>query len=550
VAVHGRSGTLSLVDGRSRAREAFARRDWREAYDGFRAAGDLTAGDHDALAESAHWLGRVDETVDSYREAHRLHLVAGDVRRAALSAFNLAVHVRLRGDAAQSDAWQARALRLLDGEDEGAEHGYPLYLEAARLMGVDLDAARGAAGRMQDLGRRFGDDTLVALGMFFEGRSLVKQARVREGLALLDEAMLAALSDELQPMWTGAIYCGVLDACHELDDVRRAGEWAEATRRWCAPLPAASLYPGICRVHWAGVLRARGAWAEAEVEALRACEDLAGVDVFAVADGYYEVAEVRRRRGDLAAADDAYARAHEHGRDPQPGLALLRLAQGNEDAAAASIAAALSAFDGSPLERVPLLAAQVRIALATADVELAGAAAGDLSGIARSFDGGGIQATARHCEGAVALARQQPVAALAALRAALTTWQELDAPYEAARTRVLLAHAYQALGDVDGAERERSAARACFDRLGATGEAGAPAATATAGRSGLSTREHEVLALVARGMTNKAIAGALHLSEKTVARHVSNIFTKLGVSSRAAATAHAYEHKLVPAAGG
>jgi DNA-binding CsgD family transcriptional regulator len=537
------------VDGRSRARDAFARRDWQAAYEGFRAAADLGAEDHDALAESAHWLGRPSEVVDSYREAHRLHLAAGARRRAALSAFNLAVYLRLGGDGAQADAWQARALRLLESEDEGPEHGYPLYLETARLMGVDLDAARDAARRMQDVGRRFDDDTLVALGMFFEGRVLVKQARVPEGVSLLDEAMLAALSDELKPMWTGAIYCGLLDACHELADIRRAGEWAEATRRWSAPLPAASLYPGICRVHWAGVLQARGAWAEAEAEALRACEDLAGIDVFAVADGYYEVAEVRRRRGDLAAADDAYARAHEHGRDPQPGLALLRLAQGNVEAAAASIAAALAAFGGSPLERVPLLAAQVQIALAAGNSDLAGEACGELSDIAGSFDSQGIQACARRCEGAVALARAQPVAALAALRSALTTWQELDAPYEAARTRVLLADAYEALGDGDGASRERASAHAGFERLGAVTEARSLADGGGRDPGALSPREREVLGLVARGMSNKAIASSLHVSDKTVARHVSNIFSKLGVSSRSAATAHAYEHGLVTAPG-
>ena len=240
----------------------------------------------------------------------------------------LAIHLRLRGDGAQADGWLARAQRLLADEAEGAEHGYPLYLEIARLMGPDLDAATRAARRMQDLGRRFGDDTLVALGVFFEGRALVKQARVREGLALLDEAMLAALSDRLKPMWTGAIYCGLLDACHELVDLRRAREWTEATRRWCAPLPVASLYPGICRVHSAEILDLQGAWEQAEAEALGVCRDMADIDVFAVADAFYEVGEIRRRRGDLAGAEEAYTRAHEVGRDPQPGLALLRLAQG------------------------------------------------------------------------------------------------------------------------------------------------------------------------------------------------------------------------------
>src|SRR5829696_7907609 len=240
---------------------------------------------------------------------------------ASLSAFMLAIYLRLRGDGARADGWLARAQRLLATETEGAEHGYPLYLGIARLMGTDLQAAAESARRMQVLGRRFDDDSLVALGVFFEGRTLVKQGRVKEGLALLDEAMLAALSDNLKPMWTGAIYCGLLDACHELVDLRRAREWTEATRRWCSPLPVASLYPGICRVHWAEILQVRGAWEQAESEALDACRDLAG-------------------------AEEAYTRAHEVGRDPQPGLALLRLAQGRTEAARSSIAAALVGFGG------------------------------------------------------------------------------------------------------------------------------------------------------------------------------------------------------------
>jgi tetratricopeptide (TPR) repeat protein len=217
-------------------------------------------------------------------------------------------------------------------------------------------------------------------------------------------------------VWTGAIYCGLLDACHELVDLPRAAEWTEATRRWCSPLPVASLYPGMCRVHWAQVLGARGEWEQAELEALEACRDLAEIDVFAVADGNYAVAEIRRRRGDFTGADEAYARAHELGRDPQPGLALLRLAQGRLDAATASIGAALSGFGGSRLERAPLLAAQVTIALAAGDVDRAEAAANEIIDIADAFQSIGLNAEADRCRGAVALARGESVTALATLR--------------------------------------------------------------------------------------------------------------------------------------
>ena len=526
------------VEARAHAYEAFERRDWAAAYEGFLACGELGADDQDALAESAHWLGLVDEVIEAYREAYRLHLDAGSPRRASQSAFMLAIYLRLRGDGAQSDGWLARAQRLLAAEAEGAEHGYPLYLGIARLMGRDPAAAAESARRMQDIGRRFGDDSLVALGVFFEGRSLVKQARVREGLALLDEAMLAALSDDLKPIWTGAIYCGLLDACHELFDLRRAREWTEATRRWCAPLPAASLFPGICRVHSAELLAVRGAWEQAEAEALEACTDMAGIDVFVVAAGWYEVGEIRRRRGDLAGAEEAYTRAHEVGRDPQPGLALLRLAQGRTDAASSSIAAALATLSESPLETAPLLAAQVEIALAAGDVDLADAAATEVAETAAVFESRGLQATGRTCLGAVALARNQPIAALVALRQAFDVWHDLDVPYEVGRVRALLAAAYRAAGDTDAAARERDAARATFEGLGAVADLralddpGAPPHELTA-------REVDVLALVAKGRTNPEIAASLYISRKTAEHHVSNILVKLGVSTRTEAAAAA-----------
>jgi ATP/maltotriose-dependent transcriptional regulator MalT len=535
------------VDRCEEARAAFERRDWTAAYDGFRACDELDAGDLDALAESAHWLGHAQEAIEAYREASQRHLADGAERRAAFSAFNLAIYLRLTGQGAQADGWLARSQRLLAAaSEEGAEHGYPLYLETAALMGVDLDAAVASAQRMQDLGRRFGDDTLVALGVFFEGRARIKQARVDEGLALLDEAMLAATTDHLKPMWTGAIYCGLLDACHELADLRRARQWTEATRTWCAPLPAASLYPGICRVHWAEILHDRGEGEQAEAEAIVACRDLVGIDVFAVADGHYEIGQIRRRRGDLAGAEEAYTRAHELGRDPQPGVALLRLAQGRTEAAASSIAAALAGFGGSRLERAPLLAAQVEIALATDAVDLAADAAAELTEVAEAFQSPGLLAAALRCRGMVALAQGQAVTALAALRSAFGRWQELDVPYECARTRVLLAEAYRGLGDADAAQRECTAARKCFEALGASGDLAAMdrAVGPIAAPCGLTEREVQVLALVASGLANRAIAERLFISEKTVARHLSNIFTKIDVASRSAATAFAFANGL------
>ena len=461
-----------------------------------------------------------------------------------MSALLMAIHLLLRGERVEADGWLARALRVLNEAEEGAEHGYPLHLEIPSLLSVDPIAAEVSARRMQDLGDRHGDEALVTLGVLYEGRALVKQARVREGLARLDEAMLAAISDRLKPIWTGAIYCGLLDACHELVDVRRAQEWTAAMSRWCAPLPPASLYPGICRLHRVEILDLAGAWEDAAAEASAACGDLVGIDVFAVAGGRYLLGELCRRRGDLAGAEEAYLQAHEAGRDPQPGLALLRLAQGRTDAASASIAAALIACTGGRLERARLLAAQVDIAVVAGDTDLAEAAAAELAEIAVDFESDGLRAVAHRCRGAVNLAQGQVVVALGSLRLALEAWQALEVPYEAARTRVLLARAYRLLHDDDAATRECAAARAVFERLGAGPDLRELDARNTP-PGGLTRRELEVLRLVASGQSNREVAASLVISEKTAARHVANIYAKLGLSSRSAATAFAHQHALM-----
>ncbi len=516
------------------------RRDWPAAYEAFAALPERNGPVVEGQAESAWWLGSMAEAIQLYSEAFRLHTEAGDGAAAALTAVHLSIHTRLVGDTAQSAGWVSRAQRVLEDLPECAAHGYPLYLGTAGLTGSDLEAAYASAQRLQDLGRRYGDPTLVALGVYFEGRVRIKQARVAEGLALLDEAMLAALSDELGPLWTGAIYCGLMDACNELRDLSRASEWTEATRRWSDPLPLASLYPGICRVHRAQVLQSRGSWDEAEVEALGACEDMVGIDVFAVADAYYEVGEVRRLRGDLAGAEQAYHQAHDYGRDPQPGIALLRLAQGRCDEAATSIAAAIAGSGGSRLERAPLYAAQSEVALAAGDLDLAERSAAEVAATAKAFDSVGLTAEGHRCVGAVLLARGRVMEALGSLRMAFNAWAKLDVPFEAARTRMLLAQTYAACGDVDAAQREGAAAQACFDRLGVR-----PAETGSQAPAGLTAREVEVIRLLASGKSNREIANELVLSPKTVARHLSNIFAKTGSASRSAATAYAYDNGLM-----
>ena len=532
------------------ARDAYRRRDWaaaRERFAAARAAGELAAADLDALADAAWWLGDVEEASAVLEEAYRRHLEARNPGPAAMAAIGIAVNHLLRGDGVVGSGWLGRAQRALQGQPERAEHGYLLYLELEGALGEDDPATVTAtARRVRDIGRRHADPNLVAAGDLFEGRALVKSGRVADGMALLDEAMLAVLSGQLGPEWAGNIYCHLMAAFSELADVRRAAEWTEATGRWLAGLPPAVLFTGICRVHRSQVLQRKGAWAQAEREADLVCQDLDGLHVAGAAEGHYQLGELRRLRGDLAGAEEAYRQAHRLGRDPQPGLALLRLAQGRTVTAAASIRAALTAVTADRLARAWLCAAQVEIALAAGDQGTAGRACDELGRTASTYGSSGLEAGALQARGAVLLAEGRPDAALPTLRAACRRWQELDAPYDAARVRVLLARAYRALGDADAAERELEEAGAVFARLGASLDAGRVAALRgrPARPGGLTGREAEVLALVASGRTNREIAEALVLSHKTVARHLSNIFAKLEVSSRTQAAAYAFEHGL------
>jgi DNA-binding NarL/FixJ family response regulator len=524
------------------AREAHRARDWPRARELFALAaslGELSADDLDAWADSAWWLGRVDESMQAGEWAHRLFVTEGRPDRAASAAAGVAVNLLLRGDTAAGSGWVGRAQRLLADLPEGAQHGYMRYMLEVEggLDGPDLDSVITAARQISELGRRLGESTLAAVGVLGEGRALVRQGRVEEGMAALDEAMVAVLSGELPPDWAGNIYCHLIAACYELADLRRAHQWVVATERWLETLPAAVVFTGICRVHRSQLLQIRGAWDAAEREATRVCDEVSDVHVSTAAEAHYTIGEIRRLRNDLPGADAAYQMAHRMGRDPQPGVALLRLAQGRGIAAAASIRAALVAETTNRLTRARLCAAQVEIALAVGDAATARKAVDELAETAETFRSPGLVAATDHARGAVLLAAGHAGEALGALRAACRRWRELDAPHEVARVRLLLAGAYRALGDADAAEREAAEARAELDRLGATsGPRRLP--------DRLTEREVEVLALVAAGRTNRQIATALAIAEKTVARHLSNIFTKIGAGSRTEAAAYAFEHGL------
>jgi DNA-binding CsgD family transcriptional regulator len=553
-----------MADTRTAAREAHRRRDWQAARDGLVAAaatGELSADDAFTLADATWWLGDVEGSLAAAEQAYRRYLDGDRPERAAMAAIHIAVDLLLRGDEVVGGGWLQRAQRLLADRPESAEHGYLTYLTEveARLGGPALDEVIASAARIAELGRRYGDRNLVALGMLGQGRALVKQARVEEGLGLLDEAMVAVLTEDLAPEWAGNIYCHLMSACHELGDVRRAVAWTRATTSWLETLPAAVLFTGICRVHRSQVFQASGSWDDAEVEAAKVCADLEGIHVASAAEAHYQVAELRRLRGDLAGAELAYEEARARGRDPHPGLALLQLAGGRVDVAAAAIATAVASVD-DPLARVRLRAAQVEIALAVGDRDLAEEACAEVTDLADRYESDGFVTLQRSTRGACLLARGRPEEALPALRSAARAWRDLGVPYEAARVGLLTARACEALGDHDGARRERDAAREVFERLGATGAAVEAAAGAGAGdaevvtdprdrartEAGLTRRELDVLTVVASGCTNREVAERLVISEKTVARHLSNIFVKLGCSSRTAASAYAHERGLVP----
>jgi DNA-binding NarL/FixJ family response regulator len=537
-----------------RGRELYADRAWSDAYAALSAADrelSLTADDLELLATAAYMLGRREEYFDALGRAHRAHQNAGEFLPAARCALWVGINLAQQGELGHAGGWLARARRLVEREGgECSEQGYlllPVMFEHEARG--DLEAAIATAAEAGRIGERFGDADLFALAAQSQGYLLAVHGRAKEGLALLDEAMVAVTNGELSPIASGIVYCGVILACQAAYELRRAQEWTVELAAWCQEQPDMVAFTGRCLVHRTEILGLRGAWREALEEARRAsrrCRE--GQNQRAAGEAAHVQGDLHRLLGSFDAAEKAYREASRCGREPQPGLALLSAARGNTGAALASIRRALGeATDRS--RRAGLLPALVEIALAAGDVGAARGACVELEEVAADFGSAMLDAVAAGARGAVKLADGSPEAALVSLRRAAHAWQELDAPYEVARTRELIARACLALGDADAARMERDAARETFAKLGAAPDLAridSPAPDADPRPPhGLSARELEVLRLVAAGRTNKAIAAELVLSERTVERHVSNIFAKLGVSSRAAATAFAYEHRLL-----
>jgi DNA-binding CsgD family transcriptional regulator len=535
------------------ARDYYHHRAWSDAYQAFLRADEetpLAAEDLERLAMAAYLIGRDAEYLGALERAYNAHRDAHRHRRAVRCAFWLGFRLLMRGEMGHATGWFSRAQRLLEREArECAEQGYLLApIVEQHLESGDHEAAYAAAAEAAAIGERCGDPDLIACARHQQGRARLQQAQVQAGLALLDETMVMVTGGELSPLVTGLMYCSVIAACQQVYALDRTREWTAALTQWCEGQPDMVAFAGVCQVHRAEIMQLQGTWPEAIEEARRACARSQGIDRRAAAAALYQQAEVHRLKGDFAAAEEAYRGASQLGLEPQPGLALLRLVQGRCDVAATAIRRVASTTVNR-VKRIGLLPAYVEIMLAAGDVPDARNACVELEDIARSFDTEVPAAMAGHARGAVELADANPQAALGALRRAFEAWQQIEAPYLAARARVLIGLACRALGDEDGAGLEMTAARSVFAQLGAAPDLARTDSliSVAAGRNThrLTGRELQVLRLVAAGETNKAIAGRLSRSEKTVDRHVSNILAKLDVPSRAAATAFAYRHKLI-----
>ncbi len=539
-----------LVQGRA----FYARRAWTNAYKSLVKAEEaepLGAEDLELLATSAWMIGRDDEVVSALERAQGVYVRADQPLPAVRCMFWMFLNLALRGEVGAATGWLGRAERLLEREEaDCVERGYLLLPVAMQglLETGDYEAADAAAAAAVECGERFGDVDLLTFAVHMQGHARIQLGRADEGLRLLDEAMVAVTAGELSPVLTGLIYCSVISGCQEIYEYRRAHQWTAALTRWCEDQPEMVSFTGQCLIHRAEIMQMHGSWRDALEEARRACERFGqGMNQVAAAQAFYRQGELHRLQGDLAAAEEAYKDASRCGWEPQPGLALLRLSQGNRSAAAGAIRRVL-AETTHPYLRVALLPAHVEIMLAVGDLDEARRAAQELEELAEHYQSFALRGVAGQTRARVELTDGDPRAALSELRKASEVWQELQAPYEMARVRVLVALACRALDDEETAALELEAARQLFEELGAAPDVARVDSITQPARPkthGLSSREVAVLRLVAAGKSNRDIASELSISEHTVARHLQNIFTKLGVSSRTAASAFAYQNRLV-----
>jgi DNA-binding CsgD family transcriptional regulator len=542
-------------DALRRGHDAAASRSWTEAFDAFAAADAETGLGADDLVEwarTAYMLGRDDDYVTALERAHRRFLDDARLPEAALCAFWIGHNMLFRGRPSKADGWFAVGARLIERHGaECAEQGYLMIPTWLRQMGSgDWAGGYETAREAADIGERAGDADLLWLARDEQARALVNLGRVDEGIRLVDEALVVVESGLLSPIVSGIVYCNTIAFCRDTYQYQQASEWTDGLSRWCDRQPQMVAHHGLCLVHRAEVLQLRGSWDVALRESRIAAERFVAGALNQIATGkaHYRAGEIHRLQGRLVEAERAYEDANRLGFSPQPGLALLRLEQGSPDAAAATIRRAVGERT-APLDRAGLLPAYVQIMLAAGDVEAAAAASRELDQVAAGFPSDSLRAMAAYASSQVALAQGGSEQCLRSARSAFDAWHRMDAPYDAACARVMVALACREVGDDDSATLELGAAREVFARLGAASDLRrVDTLVGRDGRrdtSGLSAREREVLALLAAGRSNREIATALVISERTVARHLQNIYAKLGVASRTAASAFAHERGLV-----
>ncbi len=461
-----------LDDPTAAGREAFERHAWQEAYDSLTetdGSGLLSGEGLQMLAEASFWSGHSEAVLEVGERAYGAYMEDGNLPAAAMMAYQLSRQYGMRLAGPTSGGWFARAEQLVANDPASPVNGYLAFMRGFLALQVEGDADKAIPylDEALKIADRTGDRNVYGQSLHAKGWALAKQGKLAEALALMDEAMVAAVGGEMDPVTTGEVYCGMIGMCFHRGDYKRAAEWTDATLRWCERNSITG-FPGICRVHRAGLMRLHGAWHNAEEEARLASDELMKFKLlFAMGDAFYEIGEVRRRMGDFAGAEESFGRAHEYGLDPQPGLSLVRLGQGKIEVAAAGIRRALAENSDDRLSRVRPLVAQVEIAIAAGDLDTAAAASEELASIVEEVGTTAYRAEGARARGAVRLARGDPGGSIADLRSALHGWQELEAPYEAAELRVLLGKAYRALGDDEGALMELRAARDTFQRLGA-----------------------------------------------------------------------------------
>jgi DNA-binding CsgD family transcriptional regulator len=533
-----------------RARRAHEERAWQRAFDLFAAADaeyPLEVADVERFAECAALTGRDARFIELLERCYEAHLAAGSNLDAARAAFWAGFRSLGLGELGRGTAWLGRCQRLVEeAEQDHVLSGYlELPLAFRQLMRGNTDEALAIAIRITRCGERFGDRDLCSLGRTLQGRALLQEGDMDAGLAQLDESVLPAVSGALSPLVAGIVYCAVIAQCQRYYALDRAREWTAALTAFCDAQPELVTFRGSCLVHRSQVSQLEGRWEQALQQASNASANaLAQAEPEMAADAHYQQAEIHRLRGEFEAAEAAFSKAQQLGRDVQPGLALLRLRRGQTTAAESGLSRALSEVS-DPFARAKLLVGAVEFYLARSDLEHARQLVSELEQLAERFSNDCLHAFSAHARGRWQLAGGDARAALGPLRRAFFIWQRIGAPYYEALVQADLATACDALGDREGSQGARDTARKTFELLGAKPDLEALSSTPAKAGFGLTPRELQVLRLVAAGMTNKEAAVQLGLSERTVDRHVANIFRKLDVTTRAAATAAALKHALV-----